>query len=201
MIKQSIIYRTFLDCLYDYYLSELYEKSDFSEDEPVYVRDDDKAIYNLLNEIRKEQMERRVGFQVVVEAKLKELMAVFFRKLFEKNADDLSLSHKGIALQIAFMLDQNYKNPPEIEALAEQFNFSASSLRRIFKNEIGVSVWKYVQHVRMRMACKYFNEEKLSVEAVMEKIGMSDKKQFYELFKRETGVTPKEYKLRGGGGG
>ena len=186
----------FIKGLYAYYAKGVYQTS-IQPLDCLFCSDFDHVIYDLLQSIKHEQETKDVGYWVVMEANLKTLIAIIFRRhLIEKN-ERLILSHQGIAMHIVTMIEQNYKDTPKIVDIANKFGFSESSIRRIFKEETGVSFWKFVQQVRIKAACRYLVEGNLSVETVMEKVGMSDKKQFYELFKREVGMTPKEYKNSG----
>ena len=187
----------YVNGLISYYADDSY-KLELDSLDCLYCSDIDFLIRDLMTEIKSEQENKSVGYQIVVEAKLKTLIALMVRRYLSGSNERAILSHKGIALHIASMIDHSYREPPKTEELAVKFGFSESSIRRIFKEEMGVSIGKYIQQVRIKAACRYLLEHNLSVEVIMDKIGMNDKKQFYELFKREVGMTPKEYKNLGG---
>lgn len=185
---------TFTENIYNFFEMPAPQASD-GEKEFIYCMDNDFVLHDLLREVREEQKEKRLGYRAMMESKLKEIMVLILRRHIEEGQKNLSVTSRGVILHIASILQQNYQNPPDIEELAKQFNISVSSIRRLFKETMGVSIGKYLQTVRIRWACQLLSDG-LSVEEVMGRIGLQDRKHFYELFKRETGMTPKEYKMK-----
>ncbi len=161
----------------------------------VHAYDEDLKIYNFLIDIREEQKAKGFGYAAIVEAKLKEILILTIRKYINPDKQE-ELSSKGIALFVASYIEQNYKESVNLEEIADRCFLSVSSIRRIFKQYFGIPIFQYMQRVKIKMACKYLLEENLTVEALMGKIGLNDKKWFYELFRRETGMTPTEYRLK-----
>lgn len=183
--------------LIEYYVDGLY-KSVFMEnsDDCIHAYDDDLKIYNFLIDIREEQKAKNLGYIAIVEAKLKEILILTIRKYITPDKQEEEFSSKGIAIFIASWIEQNYREPVNLEEIADRCFLSVSSIRRIFKQYFGIPIFQYMQQVKIKMACKYLLEENLTVDALMEKIGLNDRKWFYELFRRETGITPKEYRLK-----
>ena len=66
-------------------------------------------------------------------------------------------------------------------------------IRRIFKKGAGVSVNEYLNLTRMYKAAEWFEKSDLSVNEVMEKVGIENQSYFYKLFKKQFGTTPKNY--------
>ena len=52
----------------------------------------------------------------------------------------------------------------------------------------------YLQQRRIHTAMELMRSEGLSTEAVMERVGYSDKKSFYRYFRKITSQTPAEFK-------
>ncbi len=55
---------------------------------------------------------------------------------------------------------------------------------------------KYLQRVKVESAKKAFENSRKTISEVMYEVGYSDNKAFREVFRRFTGMSPVEYKLR-----
>lgn len=77
-----------------------------------------------------------------------------------------------------------------IELAAEELNISGTYLRRIFHNALGKSPKQYLNELRMEQAKRLLNAGYDSVEAVAEKAGFRDGKNFATAFKKKFGYPP-----------
>jgi two-component system, response regulator YesN len=68
-------------------------------------------------------------------------------------------------------------------------------LSRVFKKEEGISVMEYIIQLRMEKAKDLLKRSETKVYEISEKLGYSSTAHFNRIFKRYTGVTPKEYQL------
>lgn len=80
-----------------------------------------------------------------------------------------------------------------VDELAEELNVSKSHLIRIFTKYIGISPGKYLTNIRLENAKLFLASGDYSVEAVANMSGYSDSNYFCKAFKKNTGVTPKQY--------
>lgn len=82
-----------------------------------------------------------------------------------------------------------------IEKLLELCGISDAYLRRIFKRRYGVSPAGYVIKERIRLGCRMLVEdERLSVSDISVAVGYKDPLYFSRIFKKQTGVSPTEYR-------
>lgn len=94
---------------------------------------------------------------------------------------------------IAF-IDNNYAAELKLGELAAQARLSERQLSRLFRRQTGMSFVEYVQSVRMDAACRLLASSRSSVEEIASAVGYADMKFFYRLFKKKTGVTPRQYR-------
>lgn len=89
---------------------------------------------------------------------------------------------------------ENYRTDLSLEHIAQQFNFSAAYLSKIFMKHTGEAPSRYLISLRINEA-KYLltNHRSLSVKEVGEHVGYRDPFYFSRIFKQMTGRTPKEY--------
>ena len=80
------------------------------------------------------------------------------------------------------------------ERLAKMFFLNPDYLDRIFRREKGVSINRYVQDVRMRLAENLLSTTDLSISQISMRVGYSNMSNFSAMFKRNAGVTPYDFR-------
>lgn len=79
--------------------------------------------------------------------------------------------------------------------LSNHFNIGASYLAKIFKEQNGRSPTEFIIHLRMEKARELLlTEPQMKTKDVAKIVGYSDALYFSRLFKKETGVSPSEYR-------
>lgn len=80
--------------------------------------------------------------------------------------------------------------------LARHLAVSERTLNRRFKLATGAAPLRYLQSQRIEVAKRLLENNGLYVDAVSERVGYGDLSTFRQLFKRETGLSPREYQRR-----
>lgn len=123
-----------------------------------------------------------------------ELMRDMFRaycRLVHKNATG-HLSR--LVQQTVLLIDSDLSAALSLHTLAEIQNVSASYLSAAFKKEMGKTVSAYVRQKRVRHAAHLLSTTGLQIQTVALHSGIMDVQYFSKIFKREMGMTPKEYR-------
>ncbi|WP_042166942.1 bifunctional transcriptional activator/DNA repair enzyme AdaA [Paenibacillus gorillae] len=94
-------------------------------------------------------------------------------------------------------IDNHYTGPLPLQTIAEACHGSPYHLQRTFKRIMGVSPSGYVQKTRVAKAEQLLASTTQSVAAIAAAVGMPNVAYFITLFKKTTGYTPVEYRLRG----
>ena len=81
-----------------------------------------------------------------------------------------------------------------VEQLAQQFYLSSSYLSRLFKRETGTTLTTYLQNVRIEAAKNLLRTTALKSYEVAERVGINDPVYFSRIFKKITGLKPKDYR-------
>jgi AraC-like DNA-binding protein len=118
-----------------------------------------------------------VGFQSWV--------AAFFKRLSEVHP----ISQATLA---AHLIGHDSSTEWTIASLARHLHATSSTLAREFKREHGMSIRNYRQIVAITKSIERVRDEK--IEAVALELGYKSKKNFYQAFKRLTGVTPAAFR-------
>lgn len=102
-----------------------------------------------------------------------------------------------IAEDAASYIRDNYADSEiniNMKELSQNANISYEYFRRIFENVFGVSPVKYLNKLRIDRAKELLNSGMYTVADVAFQSGFSDISYFSRFFKKETGLSPSEYK-------
>lgn len=92
----------------------------------------------------------------------------------------------------------NYKTPAPVAAMIAMSGLSDRSFARRFAKATGMKPMDYVHALRLEEAKQMLETTDLSIEAIADETGYGDTSFFHKLFKRQTGLTPVQYRLRFG---
>ncbi|MEG2349185.1 MAG: response regulator [Hungatella sp.] len=102
---------------------------------------------------------------------------------------------KILASQIRSYLNDNFQEKITLSSLAEHFFVNKEYLSRLFRQEFSVSVFDYLDLLRVEAAKRLLQEgESVSNAAIT--VGFYDESHFNKKFKRIVGISPKEFKTR-----
>jgi len=108
----------------------------------------------------------------------------------------LETPRHSLAEKITHFLDKQLHNQISVSKLASHCGTSERSLLRHFRSHFGTSPIGYIQHLRVERAKALLEATQLSFDEVVERCGYSDVPSFRKLFKRETSLTPGDYRER-----
>ena len=94
------------------------------------------------------------------------------------------------------VLDQQYRDPPSLEKLAELVGLSASRLAHLFRDETGMSIQSYIVERRLFMAAMLIVQSDEQISQIAYRVGFGDVSNFNHSFKRRFAMSPREYRAR-----
>jgi AraC-like DNA-binding protein len=93
-------------------------------------------------------------------------------------------------------LNENVGKQVSLLEISEQFSYSLSSIKRIFKEETGSSVITYLNNIRMEKAGEMLLQTKMSIESIALALGFSNSYYFSTSFKKNYGVSPTKFRAK-----
>ena len=96
--------------------------------------------------------------------------------------------------QITDWMAENVAEEFNLDRLAAQAGLSKFYFNRLFKSAMGVSPSRYHINLRMDKARRLLRETKKSVVEVALDVGYANPSHFAQLFRRETGLSPSDYR-------
>lgn len=91
-------------------------------------------------------------------------------------------------------IKEHYTENISLDNICFLFGTNKTSLCRNFKNECGTTILNYINQLKVKDAKRFLREQKMSITEISENLGFSSIHYFCRLFKKHTGLSPKEYK-------
>ena len=98
--------------------------------------------------------------------------------------------------QIVDYVSLHYADIQDLSFVVDVFHYSTVHVNSLFKNRLGVSLWRYVLHIRLDRACDMLVNGMHASEVALS-CGFKDYSTFYRLFKKSYGITPTECRRTG----
>ena len=113
-----------------------------------------------------------------------------------------AVSSYDFAFQIKKYLEENYNKPISLNDLSEKFHYSVGYLCNAFRNAYHVTPLRCLNQIRISHAKKLLSGNiDILLKDVASCVGFADPLYFSRLFRKETGMSPTEYRDKWGGGG
>ena len=96
--------------------------------------------------------------------------------------------------QILVTIDASIDGDLSLKRFANELFLNTSYLSSLFKKETGMTLTDYVNHHRIGYAKRLLKSTTLSIQDIATTVGISDIHYFTRLFRRETGLSPREFR-------
>ena len=93
-------------------------------------------------------------------------------------------------------LEKNYQREFSMDELAEALHLSKSYLSTYYKSKTGANLSDRIQCFRIQKAVELLADPKLRIGDIGALVGINNVNTFLRQFKKYTGMTPREYRLR-----
>ncbi len=139
-----------------------------------------------------EEEEKRPGWEAAVMGNTLTIFANMKRIYMERSAGTMKAEKPELLDRITAHIEKYYATHITIDDLARKFYVSNSTVSHLFKQKMGVSVYRYITQRRL-IAAKTLIGQKLPLEEVSHRVGFSDYSTFYRAFKQEYGISPRQF--------
>ncbi len=93
-------------------------------------------------------------------------------------------------------MEECFDQSMSLDTLAEELGISSRHFKRRFKNATGDSPLTYLQRVRIEAAKQKLETTRENITEITWQVGYEDSNSFRRLFKKFTGLSPREYRER-----
>lgn len=91
-------------------------------------------------------------------------------------------------------IDEKYADEISLESIASEVFITPGYVSILFKQVLGINFVDYLQKVRSKKACELLADVRLKIYDISCKVGYKDEKYFSQVFRKNIGMTPTEYR-------
>ncbi|MDR1020009.1 MAG: AraC family transcriptional regulator [Synergistaceae bacterium] len=152
----------------------------------------------LLDEIRKEQMERRIGWNTSLCLLYYRFVVNALRHMsrYETARDVECAGKKNLAMAASKFIHRHYMEDISLESVAEHLNISPRHLNRSYRSMFGTTLMKNLSLLRIEYAKYYIVNTNYTLEEISEKVGFFSVRTLYKLFREYKDVSVSRYLLQ-----
>jgi len=115
--------------------------------------------------------------------------AFLLRPLSTENKNSYPPTASGLTDKVG-----SVESKPQYKDIAEHLNYHPYHLSAIIKQETGKTLHQYLIYYRLQIAKNYLLTTDYDILDIAWKCGFSSATYFIELFRKNTGTTPKKYR-------
>jgi AraC-like DNA-binding protein/mannose-6-phosphate isomerase-like protein (cupin superfamily) len=141
----------------------------------------------------REAEQKRFGWELALAANTAQLLVHLCRAASDNSAKSLKAESKELMDNILEYVERHYAEKLTLSDIADKFYVSESTITLTFRKKMGVSFYHWVTQRRL-IAAKNLIEGGQLLEEVAQAVGFSDYSSFFRAFKREFGISPKQYR-------
>ena len=153
------------------------------------------GMLKMIEDMYREFQDKGVGYRSVLNGYSRVLFSKILRKLKGNDVSKEAQKYLNrITDECLAYIDERCFEKITLKEIAEHTFYNPSYFSRIFKEQCGVSLSEYIKEKRMTEAARLLLSTELANEEIMERVGYTDKKQFYRNFREIYAVTPAQYR-------
>lgn len=147
-----------------------------------------------------EYEQKQVGYKDGIRALLIWLLTDLNRAYAANDSQELyyvageKLKNKRIISETLNYVENHYREDISLGNLAEKLYVTQSYLSREFKKNTGYSMVKFITNRRIREARELLRNTDMSITEVAISVGYNNITHFNAMFKKEIGISPKEFR-------
>lgn len=98
--------------------------------------------------------------------------------------------------QVKDYIRYHYFSIQNLEEIAKELSLNKVYMERVFKQETGISIWNYLNEIRMEKAAYYLARSNVPIGSIDELVGIHSRQNFYLLFKKKYAMSPSQYRQK-----
>jgi len=110
--------------------------------------------------------------------------------IFDKLGEPRNITSRPEVNKVIEYINSHINEEISCESMAGFVSMNSNYFSRLFKNEVGISFSDYLVNRRMEVATELLSNSGLSIEEIVEAVGIESISYFYRVYKKITGKTP-----------
>jgi len=132
------------------------------------------------------------GWQAAIVGNTITLLTLMGRSIQERTASVLKAEKPDLLNEVMNYIELHLNEKITLEETAKHFYVSVSTITQLFRQKMGTSFYRCVTQRRL-IAAKVRIGNGEALEDVSRAVGFADYSSFYRAFKKEYGITPRQY--------
>lgn len=139
-----------------------------------------------------EETRKAPGWEGAVIGNTMTILANLNRIYHDRTMGTMHAEKPELLDRIAAYIEEHYAEHITVGDVSRQFYVSSSTVSHLFRQKMGVSIYRYVTQRRL-IAAKKLIRQKCPMEDVAHRVGFVDYSTFYRAFKQEYGISPRKF--------
>ncbi len=127
-------------------------------------------------------------------SELEKFMTIFFTNIPNAISQQQREVDDDVVERIKEYIDKKYYNPLNLDFIAGLFYMNPSYISHLFKVRTGETFSNYLTDVRIAKAKYILKTTEKKPYQIAKQVGYDNEKYFFRIFKKETGMTPEEFR-------
>lgn len=202
--NQDTPYRRFVFWISQEYCNHLLQSSpdyayimQYVEIEKRYIFHTDQIAFNTIQSkvlrLLEEMRSQKFGRDALIAVCINDLVLSINRLAFEQNTPKRKNPEYMLYQQVETYIEEHIEEDLSLETLAKNFYVSKYHIAHVFKDNIGLSIHQYITKKRL-ILCQEAISGGMSITDAYHRFGFGDYSSFFRAFKKEYGISPKDYR-------
>jgi AraC-like DNA-binding protein len=107
-----------------------------------------------------------------------------------------SINHVGVIKKASKYVHNHLSEPIRLKEVADYIGLSPNYFSSLFKKEMNLAFADYVNHIRIKESQYLLKTTEQSILDIALSVGFNNQNYFTTIFKKVTGITPKQYRIK-----
>ena len=193
-LKEVLIGRLSGNDLFSAFFAKALDPNNDVNNYMIFNSEQSEKVRQLMAYLLAESFERSVWSDEVINSYMVIILSELLKIYTENVRNRKSYIIKDIKLSDIILYIQEHCHEATLESAAEKFHFNSNYLSRMLKQVTGFNFTDILHEARLKKACILLNNSNIAVTRIANAVGYQNVNFFYQIFKKQYGKTPAEYR-------